>query len=164
MANEGYTKTLREKSTERVRLTRQLQDTRLSVAETIAELVPLGTEVVVDGVVYRTHRYQSNIGSFRTVVVVDQNSEWVNDDFRSGPEWENIPLMFRAIDTAAPGSEYYLHRDYGRVVHVATREEHLHFANHLPEIIRAFEAKEEAVIDSLRSAFEKLRKLSKQSQ
>jgi hypothetical protein len=40
------------------------------------------------------------------------------------------------------------------------REEFLHFANHLPEIVRAFEAKEDAVINSLRSAFEKLRKLA----
>lgn len=143
---EDNTKTLREKSTERARLTRQLQDTLLSVAETIAELVPLGTEVVVDGVVYRTHRYQSNIGTFSTVVVVDPGST------------EDFPL-YRAIDTAPPGSEYYLHRDFYRAVRVATREEHIHFANHLPEIVRAFEAKEERIIEELRSAFEKLRKL-----
>ena len=157
---QDYTKELLKKGEERKRLTKQLQDMLLQVAEDIAASVPLGTEVVVDGVCYRTHQYNSNIGSFRTVVVVDPQSERVDDDFRSGPEWENIPLTFRAIDNEPPGSEYYLHRDFNCVVRVATRDEHLHFANHLPEIVRAFEAKEEAVIDSLRSAFEKLRKLA----
>ena len=161
---KDYTKILREKGAERVRLTKQLQDMLFSVAEDIANSVPLGTEVEVDGVCYRTHRYNSNIGSFRTVVVVDPNSERVDDDFRSGsgPEWENIPLTFRAIDNAAPGSEYYLHGDFGRVVRVATRDEFLHFANHLPEIVRAFEAKEDAIIEELREAFERLRKLAEE--
>ena len=159
---KDYTKELKKKGAERVRLTRQLQDMLLQVAEDIANSVPLGTEVVVDGVCYRTHQYNSNIGSFRTVVVVDPQSERVDDGFRTGPEWENIPLTTRAIDTAAPGSEYYLHGDFGRVVRVATRDEFLHFANHLPEIVRAFEVKEDAVIDSLRSAFEKLRKLAEE--
>lgn len=140
---KDYTKELKKKGAERVRLTKQLQDMLLQVAEDIAASVPLNTEVKVDGVCYRTHRYQSNLGSFRTVVIVDPET-----------------LCFRAIDDRSPGSEYYLHGDFGRVVHVATREEHLHFANHLPEIIRAFEVKEDAVIDSLRSAFEKLRKLA----
>ncbi len=159
---KDYTKILREKGAERVRLTKQLQDILLQVAENIANSVPLGTEVVVDGVCYRTHQYNSNIGSFRTVVVVDPWSERVDDDFRSGPECENIPLTFRAIDTAAPGSEYYLHGDFGRVVRVATRDELLHFANHLPEIVRAFEAKEDAIIEELREAFERLRKLAEE--
>ena len=146
---KDYTKILREKGAERVRLTKQLQDMLLQVAEEIAESVPLGTEVEVDGVIYRTHRYNSNIGSFRTVVVVDQES------------CEDFPV-FRAIDNEEPGSEYYLHRDFGRVVRVATRDEFLHFANHLPEIVRAFEAKEEEIIKELRSAFERLRKLAEE--
>ena len=144
---KDYAKELKKKGAERVRLTFQLQEMLLKVAEDIANSVPSGTEVVVDGVVYRTHRYQSNIGTFSTIVVVDPGSA------------EDFPL-YRAIDNEPPGSEYYLHRDFGRVVRVATRDEFLHFANHLPEIVRAFEAKEEAVIDSLRSAFEKLRKLA----
>ena len=160
---QDYTKELLKKGEERKRLTEQLQELLLNVAGKIADSVPLGTEVEVAGVRYRTHRYSSNIGSFRTVVVVDPNSERVDDDFRSGPEWENIPLKFRAIDNEPPGSEYYLHGDFGRVVRVATRDEFLHFANHLPEIIRAFEAKEDAVIAELRSAFEKLRKLAKEA-
>ena len=154
---KDFTKELEKKGAERVRLTKQLQEMLLKVAENIAESVPLGTEVEVGGVCYRTHRYNSNIGSFRTVVVVDPWSERVDDGLRSGPEWENIPLTFRAIDTAAPGSEYHLHRDFRRVVRVATRDEHLHFANHLPEIIRAFEVKEDAIIEELRDAFERLR-------
>lgn len=146
---KDYTKILREKGAERVRLTKQLQDILLQVAEDIATSVPSGTEVEVAGVRYRTHCYNSNIGSFRTVVIVDPGSV------------EDFPL-YRAIDNEPPGSEYYLHRDYGRIVHVAAREEFLHFANHLPEIVRAFEAKEDAVIAELRSAFEKLRKLAEE--
>lgn len=147
---QDYTKELLKKGEERKRLTEQLQEMLLKVAEDIANSVPLGTEVEVDGVIYRTHCYNSNIGSFRTVVVVDQES------------CEDFPV-FRAIDNEPPGSEYYLHRDYGRIVHVAAREEFLHFANHLPEIVRAFEAKEDAVIAELRSAFEKLRKLAEEA-
>jgi len=149
MMPQDYTKELLKKGEERKRLTEQLQELLLNVAGKIADSVPLGTEVEVAGVRYRTHRYSSNIGSFRTVVVVDPGSV------------EDFPL-YRAIDTAAPGSEYYLHRDFGRVVRVATRDEFLHFANHLPEIVRTFEAKEDAVIAELRSAFEKLRKLAKE--
>ncbi|WP_461369248.1 hypothetical protein [Candidatus Darwinibacter acetoxidans] len=141
---KDYTKELEKKGAERVRLTKQLQDMLLQVAKDIADSVPLGTEVEVDGVCYRAHRYNSNIGSFRTVVIVDPGSV------------EDFPL-YRAIDNEPPGSEYYLHRDFKRVVRVATRDEHLHFANHLPEIIRAFEVKEDAIIEELRDAFERLR-------
>lgn len=147
MMPQDYTKELLKKGEERKRLTKQLQELLLNVAGKIADSVPLGTEVEVAGVRYRTHRYSSNIGSFRTVVVVDQES------------CEDFPV-FRAIDNEPPGSEYYLHRDYGRIVHVAAREEFLHFANHLPEIIRAFEVKEDQIIDQLREAFERLRKLA----
>ncbi len=143
---QDYTKELLKKGEERKRLTEQLQELLLNVAGKIADSVPLGTEVEVGGVCYRTHRYQSNLGSFRTVVIVDPET-----------------LCFRAIDDRSPGSEYYLHGDFGRVVRVATRDEFLHFANHLPEIIRAFEVKEDAVIAELRSAFEKLRKLAKEA-
>ena len=146
---QDYTKELLKKGEERKRLTKQLQDMLLQVAEDIADSVPLGTEVEVAGVRYRTHRYSSNIGSFRTVVVVDPGSV------------EDFPL-YRAIDNEPPGSEYYLHRDFYCVVRVATRDEFLHFANHLPEIVRAFEVKEDAVIAELRSAFEKLRKLAEE--
>lgn len=142
---KDYTKELKKKGAERVRLTKQLQEMLLQVAEDIAASVPLGTEVKVDGVCYRTHRYQSNLGSFRTIVIVDPET-----------------LCFRAIDDRSPGSEYYLHRDFGRVVRVATRDEFLHFANHLPEIVRAFEAKEEEIIKELRDAFERLRKLAEE--
>ena len=144
---QDYTKELLKKGEERKRLTKQLQELLLNVAGKIADSVPLGTEVEVAGVRYRTHRYNSNIGSFRTVVVVNPGSV------------EDFPL-YRAIDNAAPGSEYHLHRDFNCVVRVATRDEHLHFANHLPEIIRAFEAKEDQIIDQLREAFERLRKLA----
>ena len=144
---QDYTKELLKKGAERVRLTKQLQEMLLQVAEDIATSVPLGTEVEVAGVRYRTHRYNSNIGSFCTVVIVDPGSV------------KDFPL-YRAIDNEPPGSEYYLHRDYGRIVHVATRKEFLHFANHLPEIIRAFEVKEEEIIKELRSAFERLQKLA----
>ena len=147
---KDYTGVLRQKGAERKRLTEQLQEMLLKVADQIAESVPLGTEVVVDGVTYRTHCYRSNIGSFRTVVVVDPESL----------RRENFPMWFRAIDNGAPGEDHYLHRDFQSVYTVATRDEFLHFANHLPEIVRAFEVKEDSVIEDLRSAFERLRKLA----
>jgi hypothetical protein len=42
----------------------------------------------------------------------------------------------------------------------ATRDEFLWFANHLPEIVSAFEAVEDDIIEALREGFEKLRKLA----
>ena len=147
MMAKDYLKVLRQKGAERVRLTEQLQELCYDAAREIATAVVPGTEVVVDGIRYRAHEYYSNIGSFKTVVIVDPSSV------------EDYPI-YRAIDTMPPGSEYYLHRDYGRIVHVATREEFLHFANHLPEIVAAFGAEQNKIIASLRSAFEKLRAMA----
>jgi len=145
---KDYTKELREKGQERIRLTKQLQEMLLKVAEEIAENVDEGTEVEVADALYRVHRYESNIGSFRTIVIS------YPDEYRH--------MCYRAIDNESPGSEYYLHRDFNSVVVVAERDEFLHFANHLPEIVRAFEAKEDEVIAELRSTFEKLRKLAEE--
>ena len=154
---KDYTKILEQKGAERTRLTRQLQIMLSGVAKNIAAAVPNRTEVTVDGVGYRTHCYRSNIGSFQTVVVIDPESP--REDFDGGVE--NAPLWFRAIDDyASPSGEFYLHRDFHCVVTVCIHAEFLHFANNLPEIVRAFEAKEDAVIDGLRGAFEKLRALA----
>lgn len=144
---KDYAKVLKKKGKERVRLTEQLQDLCFDAATEIAAVADLGTEVEVDGVAYRTHEYRSNIGSFRTVVV-------------SYPESEYRHMCYRAIDNEEPGSEYYLRRDFNSVVVVADRDEFLHFANHLPEIIQAFSADQDKIIDALRSAFDKLRAMA----
>ena len=154
---KDYTKILEQKGAERTRLTRQLQAMLSKVAKEIAAAVPNRTEVTVDAVSYRTHCYRSNIGSFQTVVVVDPESP--REDFDGG--MDNVPLWYRAIDDyTSPGGEFYLHQDFHCTVSVAKSDEFLHFANNLPEIVRAFEAKEDLVIAGLRGAFEKLRALA----
>lgn len=142
-----YLKELEQAGKERTRLTEQLQELCYEVAKRIFNAVPVGTEVDVNGTLYRTHYYQSNVGGFGTVVIADPDGCY------------DFPLL-RAIDTASPSSEYYLHNDFGRTVRVASREEFLEFANFLPEIVRAFSADQDKIISALRSTFGRLRKLA----
>ena len=154
---KDYTKILEQKGAERTRLTRQLQIMLSKVAADIAESVPVGTAVTVDDTVYRIHNYKSNIGNFRTVVIVDPTGEPEDiDDDRAAAPIGKVALD----DYAGPGEGYFLHRCFGCHVQIAERDEFLHFANNLPEIVQAFEAKEDLVIAGLRGAFEKLRALA----
>lgn len=142
MAVTQYTKNLIAKGEERRRLTSQLAKLVSDVAEEIANTVPLKTTVEVAGKIYRTHRYTTNVGSWRTVVVVAGDS------------------IYALTDDAPPGDYFYLFHDFSCQVNVAERDDFLHFANHLPEIVIAFEAEEDRVIKALREAFEKLRKIA----
>ena len=154
---KDYTRVLEQKGAERTRLTRQLQIMLSKVATDIAESVPVGTEITVDDVIYRIHNYKSNIGTFRTVVIVDPTGEPEDiDDDRAATPIGKVALD----DYAGPGEGYFLHRCFGCHVQIADRSEFLHFANNLPEIVRAFEVKEDVIISSLRGAFEKLRALA----
>jgi len=147
----NYTKELEKKGAERKRLTEQLQSMLYDVAVKIADTVPLEAIVKVDGITYKTVRHCSNLDCFDTVGIVTE------DPFYGGAE------VVRVIDSGhEPGTSYYLHRDFNCKVPVATRQQFLNFANSLPEIVRAFEAKEDEIINSLQDAFAKLRKLAEQ--
>jgi len=140
-----YLDELAKKGQERRRLTEQLQDLLSSAARQIAASVPLGMEVKVTGLRYRTVRYRSNLGNWDSLAVVGQ------EGFEER----------RVIDNGAcPGGSFFLHGDFDCRIYIATREEFLHFANHLPEITCAYGVEETAVIAKLRTAFDRLREMA----
>lgn len=149
---KDYTKTLRLKGQERERLTKQLADLVGNVCDAIADTVEPGTEVVVPGepkaLNLAVYRYVSNIGSEMFLV-----SREYHEDFS---EYANYVIS--TYDK--PGTSHYLHGDFNRPVNMASRDTYLLVANRLPEIIQAFEAKEEEIIQALREGFETLRKLA----
>lgn len=138
-----YTEELRRRGEERRRLTRQLSELVGKVADAISDSVPVGTEVVVDGLVYGVIERRSNIDSEKFLAVS-------GTDY---PAWS-------VLTNRKPGSSFCLHGDLRAWVQVADRQCFLHFANHLPEIVRKFEVEEEKIIAALRSAFERLRQVA----
>lgn len=142
-----YTERLLRKGEERQRLTRQLADLVGAVAEEIAGSVPVGTEVDVPGVgILAVIERESNISAecFLALRVYDEAGV---------PRW----VVF---ERGEPSSTYYLHRDFRCPITRASREQYLAFANHLLEIVTAFEAAEDKAIDALRAAFERLRRIA----
>ncbi len=141
----NYTENLMQKGEERKRLTSQLQTTLDQVGAQIAESVPTGTIASVGGWNYKAMCYRSNVGTMYALAVESDGDNW---------EWNAL------VSDAPPGGSFWLHGDFGTSIPVATRDEFLHFATALPEVVKAFEAEEQGIIDSLRAAFENLRKVA----
>lgn len=134
-----YTKSLLEKGKERKRLSKQLAQLVATVAEEITLILDEGAEAYVEGVGWlEVIRRESNLDTAYYLAL------------RDGHE-------YRVFNSKTPDSEYYLHGDLRCLIRSATRDEYLAFANHLPQIIQAFEAGEQDVIDALREAFGVLR-------
>lgn len=148
MTDMRYTDGLIKKGEERKRLTKQLAKLVATVADQIAESVPEGTVVEVDGKELKVRTICSNLDCWG-VLTVEDPSEY-ND-------WDG---SWRVFNDPNPGASYYLHRDFNTPVENASRSEFLWFANNLPEIVAAFEAAEDKVIEALREGFERLRKLA----
>lgn len=147
MTDIRYTENLIQKGNERKRLTKQLAQLVEKVADQIADSVPEGTIVTVDGKTLKTKVLRSNVGTMRTLGVEVFDHDTLAEEYR-------------IFNDDAPGASYYLHNDFQVLVDNATRDEFLWFANHLPEIVSAFEAVEDDIIEALREGFEKLRKLA----
>ncbi len=128
----------------RTRLTKQLQ---LIVGETLGEIadsMEVGDEIALRGYRLRVADLESNIGSWRTVVLED------NEGYRTTVFNDNIQ----------PGSNFYLHNDFQAEFLNASRGQWLFVANNLPRIIELFAVENEKVIDALRGAFAKLRSMA----
>jgi hypothetical protein len=130
---------------ERVRLTEQLQTIVSDVLDEIADSAEVGDEIALRGYRLRVADLESNIGSWRTVVLED------NEGYRTTVFNDNIQ----------PGSNFYLHNDFQADFLNASRGQWLFVANNLPRIIESFAVENEKVIDALRGAFEKLRSMAK---
>ena len=143
-----HTEELLKKGEERKRMTEQLQEALTSVAVQIATSIPIGTRVEVAGRIYETFKRTSNL-DYDIYLGIYEMTE------RGEAEY---PVAFDSY--VSPGKSYYLHRDFNAQVTVADRDSWLHFANHLPEVLAAFEANEQDAIDALRSAFERLRTIA----
>lgn len=130
---------------ERTRLTKQLQIIVSDVLDEITDSTEVGDEIALKGYRLRVADLESNIGSWRTVVLED------NEGYRTTVFNDNIQ----------PGSNFYLHNDFQAEFLNASRGQWLFVANNLPRIIELFAIENENVIDALRGAFAKLRSMAK---
>lgn len=146
-----YANRLSKLSGERHRLTKQLQGMISEVAETICNAVGELKSVEVPGV-----------GTL-SIVEIKTNMGWpwvlMIDGWDAGEPYgvvEGHVLNYvRQSDT-----DFYLYGDFHAQLHVATTDEYLAVANHLPEVIQAFEIDQENIIKKLQGAFERLRQMS----
>lgn len=141
-----YTKSLIQKGQARKRLTKQLATLVAQVAQEIADSVPLNTRIEVNGRVYETRRLRSNIGTWN--VLGTYEGEYGNE--------------YRILTDDEPGIKYNLHNDIYCRVATASKEAYLDFVNNLPEIVRAFEAREDEIIQALSKNLKKLRQMAEQ--
>ncbi len=144
---------LKLKGQERERLTKQLAELVGKVCDAIATTVPPGTEVTVgignaNPLDLAVYRFVSNVGDVTYFTVCQYHEEF--------GEFANY-VVTAGVE---PGGSFYLHGDFGVSLNVADRDTYLLVANRLPEILAAFEAKEEEIVQALREGFEKLRKLA----
>jgi len=145
-----YTKSLLEKGQARKRLTKQLAALVAQVAQEIADSVPLGTRIEVNGRAYETRCLRSNIGTWNVLGTYENVRP---DDHMK---------EYRVFTDDEPGIRYNLHNDIYCRVATASKEAYLEFVNNLPEIVRAFEAREDEIIQALSEGLRKLRQIAEQ--
>ena len=71
---------------------------------------------------------------------------------------DNKPAVF--VADKEPGTSFFLDNDPRRRIEVASAEEYLEFANHIPEIVAGFEKKADELSEILREAFDSLREIA----
>lgn len=136
----NYTEKLLASGRQRTRLTEQLQTLVCEAADAIAATVPTGEEAYVAEQAYSIIEAASNIGSEVYLAAGDRGD-------------------VRVFANRALGSEFYLHGDFSAKLRVVSRDDLLHLANHLPELVAAFEANEQQVINALRNGLARLREM-----
>jgi L-ascorbate metabolism protein UlaG (beta-lactamase superfamily) len=131
--NLTYTKRIIEKGKGRKRLTDKLQKLVVAVANALAEAVPPGTHVEVNG---------AELIPFRGYL---------------GITWDRKTLNTAFTDLEEPGKTFYHQGDTNYPMEVASRKDFLFFANNLPEIVKAFEAAQDKENQALHAAIENLK-------
>jgi hypothetical protein len=74
-----------------------------------------------------------------------------------GITWDRHSLNTAFTDLEEPGRTFYHQGNPGMPVQVATRKDFIFFANHLPEIVKAFEAAQDKESQTIRAAIENLK-------
>ena len=106
----------------------------------------VGDEIALKGYRLRVADLESNIGSWRTVVLEHPG------------EYGDETYVFH--EGIKPGASFYLHGDFHAGLTNANREDWLFVANNLPRIIELFAVENEKVTSVLREAFDRLRAMA----
>lgn len=133
---------------ERKRLTEQLQEIVSDVLDEIAEHLDEGDEAVLGNRLYEVVDLESNIGTWRTVILRDKSVEAFGYGFAA------------FHPTVSPGGRFHLHGDINANFATVGREDWLFTANNLPQIIAAFQAETNTAIEALRASFERMKTLA----
>lgn len=152
-----YTEKLLEKGEERKRLTKQLAVLVGTVANDIAQALPVGTEPKftlrgfsgpVEKVLYEKEAHWHGL----RIVKVESNI--------GEKKFLALDGKFVFVPDKEPGSSFCLDNDPRAKVRVASDEEYLRFANFIPEIASAFERKADELNKELREAFRRLKEIA----
>ena len=145
---------LSRKTAERVRLTRQLIFLVNDVANEIAKQVDPITSAKVKGVgVLRVEVWRSHLETRKVLVFDDPKTK---EDERGETGYE-LPGAAFGFDVE-PASRFFFSGDLLAQGRAASRENYISFALNIPEIVKAFAAEEDVIIDRLLSAFASLRR------
>ena len=150
MRTEKYTEDLLEKGKQRQRMTDQLAELVADVAQAIADSVPEEKWIEIDGTYFQVRTVHSNL-SYETYL-------WIGTQMNRDPRFIVDGNVYTS--TVAVGEAYNLHGDLTISIQNATRDQYLWFANHIPEIVNGFEGAEDAAIQELREAFDRLKQLA----
>lgn len=108
------------------RLTQKLIQDVAEVADEIAEMMPEGAQASVKDVgILEVISVTSSIGTAKFLSIQVENNE-------------SFIVEHHIFVDENPGSSFYFHDDVDCEVTVADRNHYLSFANHIPEILEAF--------------------------
>gem|GEM_PF-3407568 len=144
---------LSKKTGERVRLTRHLIFLVNDVANEIARQVDPNTSVKVKGGGVLWVEEWTTYLETRKVLVFDDPKTEEEDRDKGGYQLPGAALGF----DVEPASRFFFYGDLSAQGRAASREQYIAFANNISEIVKAFEAEEDAIIKRLLSAFTSLR-------
>ena len=144
----NYATRLRKLGKERRRLTEQLQAFIVLVADEITKEVDAGTRVTVEGV-----------GGL-SVVEVSTNVD-TRKVLKIGTPEKSALLLGNTLNIMCePDTDFLVYDEPHARLHASTREEYLRVANHLPEVMQAFELDQEKIIETLREVFDFLTQIA----
>ncbi|MGF9796377.1 hypothetical protein [Brevibacillus agri] len=130
-----------ERSGERERLIKELQNLIYSIASEIIENLPERTTVDIPDVGrLKIKCFNAKLGS-ETMLTI--NGAAILDDYRP------------------PAESFYLYNDFNCLVTVANLSDYINIANHLPTIIQSLKVNQESIIEKVRGAIDKVTQFPK---
>lgn len=140
-----YIERLKKSGKERRRLTQQLRYLVGKVLDEIITNVPVWTKADVDDLTFTVQKITSNLGSEVYMTVKSRHFDRPSFVMDASKE---------------PGAQWHLHGDLSLLLRNAPVDIWLKTANHLDEVIQAFQVPHNEAIDTLRKAFTTLRMLT----